>query len=106
MTEPAEGGFFSGEVEHVLEDEYTSFTKREPVVLTHLIGGPVLGFVALFAPGDPSSTASQVTAGVVAFALVVQGFLVRRFVAPAWKRFTGHPLPEIEAPHRPRPTKG
>jgi hypothetical protein len=70
-----------------------SFLKREPVVLTHLIGGPIAGFVTLLAPGDPSSTAEQITAGVVAFLLVVQGFLVRRFVSPAWKRETGHPLP-------------
>lgn len=79
------------DLEHRAEQTYTSFAKREPAVLAHLLAGPLAGaFTFLITHGVISATqASQATqwistSGVTA-AIVVQGFLVRRFVAPAWK---------------------
>lgn len=76
-------------IEKAVEDQASSFLKQEPVVLGHLIAGPVLGAVTLFAPGGASKPAEQISAAIVTAVIVLQGFVLRRFVIPEWKRLTG-----------------
>ncbi|WP_375502389.1 hypothetical protein [uncultured Jatrophihabitans sp.] len=82
------------DAELALENQYTSFAKREPAILTGLLSSPILGLVTLLAPGDPSKLSAQITAGAVSLIVVLQGFLVRRYVRPTWKRTTGRDFPD------------
>lgn len=90
-----------GSIEHTVEAEYSSFLKREPVVLAHLISGPLAGVASLLVTHGviTSTQATSATQQAVAYAITVaialQGFLIRRFVKPAWKSTSALAAPVI-----------
>lgn len=96
---------------------YASFVAREPVMAAAVVtwvlsnvGAVLLGHTHLVTAEQWGAVTTYVTPLATAAVLAAIGAVVRRYVTPAWKRYTGADLELAEwlapAKHRPLPGPG